>query len=144
MKYNVTLYPICSVKVVGVDADNAIDAIRKAEASVNLYELFDNLPTEPPVEYAGFDNGMMDGYIVDTIAENGDEETDNWFYHDETVQTVSRDRSKERDRELLAALKSLVARCQTLGYTGPDLDNVVGLVAWIEEFVPKQVDKLAT
>ena len=67
--YHVWLYPIVKVRVSNVEADNQVEAIKKAEQLVNFEALFANLggPYIDGIAYAD----DVDGFLVD---EAGDSE----------------------------------------------------------------------
>jgi hypothetical protein len=70
-KYNVHVFEIVRVKVVGVEAD---DPIAAAKIATDVYEpqhLFSRLRFEAPIEIVEY-SGDLHGYTVDTV---GDEET---------------------------------------------------------------------
>lgn len=73
MKYDVHVYATVRVKVPGVEAPDQIEAIRRAEASLDLHEVLDGgsgakaLQSDLEVEHAE----EIIGYLVD---EEGDEE----------------------------------------------------------------------
>jgi hypothetical protein len=66
MKFDVLLYPICVVKVAGVEADNALDAIHKAEGQINLHHLLKQDEPNQGVAFVEYGDDIA-GYIVDEI-----------------------------------------------------------------------------
>jgi hypothetical protein len=70
MKYNVHMYAVVRVRVNDVEADSPVEAIRKAEDSVNWYDRFDRVDQEFAEEFAY--------HLVDVV---GDEEYEQsqWF-----------------------------------------------------------------
>lgn len=87
MKYNVHIYPVCRVKVRGIEASSQAEAIKKADEFIEnysnggpsgLYCLYPDKSTaklpeefdEPTIEIGGFAEDI-DGYLVD---EEGDTE----------------------------------------------------------------------
>lgn len=72
MQYAVHLYPTVRVKVTGIEADSATEAITKAEASVNLHDVLDNQkPTVGNIEAVEWDEGENNFALVDTLDEKG-------------------------------------------------------------------------
>lgn len=74
MRYDVHIYPICRVKVTGVEANSHTEAITKAEELVadDLYPLFYRESPTPRIEHTDYSEDIF-SYLVD---EEGDEKYD--------------------------------------------------------------------
>lgn len=79
MKHHVTIYAVVRVKVPDVEADSHQEAMRKAEASVDLHHLFESEQPTNWVEYTAYAE-QIHSWLVD---EEGDEEYERSVAYDE-------------------------------------------------------------
>jgi len=77
-RYDVHIYPIVRVKVSGVEADNQVEAIKKAEQIIDLHSLLDR---DDEIEYAE----DIDCFLVD---EEGDEEYQKSRWYDKQYRPL--------------------------------------------------------
>lgn len=73
MKYAVHLFPTVRVKVIGIEAEDAKEAVEKAEAALNLHEVLDNpSPGEENVEHVEWDESACAIALIDPLNSNGE------------------------------------------------------------------------
>lgn len=73
MQYSVHLYPTVRVKVTGIEADSAAQALALAEQAVDLREVLDNpKPAQSNVEHIGWDEGPNNFVLVDPLDQRGE------------------------------------------------------------------------
>jgi hypothetical protein len=75
MQYDVHIFAVVRVKVCGVEAKSQVDAIKKAEADVNLSEAFLNTPlrSSHPVETEFAEE--IQSFLVDVVGDDDYSET---------------------------------------------------------------------
>jgi len=76
-RYNIYIFPIVRVKVSGVEAEDQVEAIKKAEEMIDLHSLLDR----DEFEYAE----DIDCFLVD---EEGDEERLNSCWYDKKYRPL--------------------------------------------------------
>ena len=89
--YDVHLFPLVRVKVRGVEADSQIAAIGKAEAVVNLNQLFDRTG-DVDTEYAE----EISHYLVDEEEDPEFERSEFYHFKDGVLQKGSGDSGNTR------------------------------------------------
>jgi len=88
MKYDVHIFAIVRVKVARISAESQIEAIHKAEGSVDLYTLF-NKPDSVNVETTEFADGISH-YLVDEVGDSTYERSRFYEADGETVLDFAR------------------------------------------------------
>lgn len=68
MTYDIHIFAEVRVKVPGIEADSQIEAIKKAQELVNLYQLFDKESPLPHVAHTEW-NEEMHGFLVDQASD---------------------------------------------------------------------------
>jgi hypothetical protein len=102
MKYNVHLYVVVRVKVAGIEASTAAEAMKQVDDGTNFHELLDNhrpgmvvpIPGGPCVEYVEWDESAPTGACVDLLLDNGEIDYDNTVWLDGDGKPAESDEKK--------------------------------------------------
>ena len=121
MKFAVNLYPTVRVKVIGIEADSAAEALAKAEASINLHDVLDNpSPLGANVDHIEWDDGEKNFVLIDPLDEQGEiiEEESQWLDGDGNPlvdgKTLIERKAASADNAILF-MQELLDSVETLG-----------------------------